>query len=213
MLHQSSRRRAPSVAFGDSSPEDGGAELCCRRGRTILLPRVRGRCPRSGRRGNSAGSARRRRDQEIRRLRVRAAPSRRCGPLSRLRRQLPRRRGSGIVTSARHIDSPPPKMGERNRDVGEAHRFPSPACGGGAREAGGGGSRLSRRSIESSMSLLRRLRQQLHTLGHAESCRFSRRSVLRSTVDSRRLAPPTRPAASPARLAHRAAPGSPGCFP
>ena len=53
-----SRRRdpqaAPSVACGDSSPDNGGVESCVRRGNTILLPRVRGRCPRSGRRGNSA---------------------------------------------------------------------------------------------------------------------------------------------------------------
>ena len=47
---------APSVAFGDSSPEGGGAESCVRRVNLILLPRLRGRCPRSGRRGFVAGS-------------------------------------------------------------------------------------------------------------------------------------------------------------
>ncbi len=36
----------------------------------------------------------------------------RVGPLSRLRRQLPRGRGSGILVSARHPDSPPPVPGE-----------------------------------------------------------------------------------------------------
>ena len=48
---------APSVAFGDSSPGDGGAESRGRCVRTILLHRLRGRCPLSGRRGFVADSA------------------------------------------------------------------------------------------------------------------------------------------------------------
>jgi hypothetical protein len=48
--------KAPSVAFGDSSPGDGGAEWWSRRVKSIPLPRLRGRCPRSGRRGFIADS-------------------------------------------------------------------------------------------------------------------------------------------------------------
>jgi hypothetical protein len=49
-------KEAPSVAFGDSSPGNGGAESRCCRGKSIPLPRLRERCLRSRRRGYDADS-------------------------------------------------------------------------------------------------------------------------------------------------------------